>query len=227
MSRRAWIVLVMSAGQATAHPQKVAQPKRGYHADNMPRGWSWPPTRTMEAAAKACEAQLDALGVTWQSAKREGHIVDAVLVPDGKIGGIEYIAEYATSVPVMDCQLAVALANLAPHLYDAGVREVHVGSTYRWSKVRVGGKTKDLLSRHALGLAMDVVSFVDDTGREANVAKDYKNGDELLLDVERTVNDSGIFRTVLTPKNDPESHHDHFHLEANPDYSDLDDKPSS
>ena len=48
-----------------------------------------------------------------------------------------------------------------------------------------------------------------------------------FFSIERTVNDSGIFRTVLTPKNDPKSHHDHFHLEANPDYSDLDDKPAS
>jgi hypothetical protein len=76
---------------------------------------------------------------------------------------------------------------------------------------------------------MDVVSFVDDAGRESVVAKDYKDGDELLLSVERAVNDSGVFRTVLTPKNDPISHKDHFHLEANPDYTDQigDEKPSS
>jgi hypothetical protein len=223
MSRLALILLAVSGVTAFAGP-KV---KSGYRADNMPRGWTWPPSRTMEAAAKACESQLDGLGVSWQSAKREGHIVDAVLVPDGQIGGITYVAVYAKTLPQMDCQLVVALATLAPRLYDAGVREVHVGSTYRWSKVRVGGKTKDLLSRHALGLAMDVVSFVDENGREAVVAKDYKDGDELLLSIERTVNDSGIFRTVLTPKNDPKSHHDHFHLEANPDYSDLDAKPAS
>jgi hypothetical protein len=221
--RRLALILVALSGVAIAKPKS----NHGYRADNMPRGWQWPPSRTMEAAAKACEAQLDALGVTWQAAKREGHIVDAVLVPEGQIGGITYTAEYAKSLPLMDCQLVVALATLAPRLYDAGVREVKVGSTYRWTKVRVGGKTKDILSRHALGLAMDVVSFVDDSGREAIVAKDYKDNDELLLSVEHLVNDSGIFRTVLTPKNDPKSHHDHFHLEANPDYSDLDDKPSS
>jgi hypothetical protein len=226
MLRLALILVAVSGVAAVAKPAK-SNASHGYRADNMPRGWTWPPSRTMEASAKACEAQLDALGVAWQSAKREGHIVDAVLVPEGQIGGITYVAEYAKTLPVMDCQLVVALATLAPHLYDAGVREVHVGSTYRWSKVRVGGKTKDVLSRHALGLAMDVVSFVDDNGREAIVAKDYKDGDELLLSIERTVNDSGIFRTVLTPKNDPKSHHDHFHLEANPDYSDLDDKPAS
>ncbi|MFT3695449.1 MAG: extensin family protein [Kofleriaceae bacterium] len=215
------IVLVSLTGVA------IAKPKRHAHADNMPRGWSWPPNREMEAQAKACEAKLDELGVSWKSAKREGHIVDAVTIPEGALGGIQYIAEYKSNIPVMDCQLALALAEIAPRLWDAGVREVHVGSTYRWSNIRVDGKTKNILSRHALGLAMDVVSFVDADGREAVVAKDYKKGDELLLDIEHAVNDSGIFRTVLTPKNDPKSHHDHFHLEANPDYGDPDDKPRS
>jgi len=75
---------------------------------------------------------------------------------------------------------------------------------------------------------MDVVSFVDDQGREANVAHDYKDGDELLLAIERAVDESGTFRLVLTPKNDPISHKDHFHIEANPDYSDAsDDRPQS
>jgi len=110
------------------------------------------------------------------------------------------------------------------------VREIKYGSAFRWSKVRVGGKTKNVLSRHALGIALDIVSFVDDTGREAVVEKDYKRGDELLLGIERAVNDSGRFRVLLTPKNDPKSHHDHFHLEANPDYTEpstREDKPAS
>ena len=85
-----------------------------------------------------------------------------------------------------------------------------------------------MLSRHALGIALDIVSFVDDSGREVNVKKDYRRDDELLLGIERAVNDSGQFRLLLTPKNDPKSHADHFHLEANPDYSDTtQDRPSS
>jgi hypothetical protein len=227
MSRLALPLVVAAlaglAGMSTAFARPATQ-----RADNMPRGWTWPPSRTMAAAAKACEAKLDELGVAWKPAKREGHIVDAITIPDGQIGGIDYVAVYEKQSPVMDCQLAVALATFAPRLYELGVREVHVGSTYRWSKVRVGGKTKDILSRHALGLAMDVVSFVDDRGREAVVAKDYKNDDELLLSVERTIDESGAFRMVLTPKNDPVSHRDHFHIEANPDYSDaIDDRPRS
>jgi hypothetical protein len=206
---RSLVCLVLLTAVASARPR----------ADNMPNGFTWPPSKTMVEAAKACEAKLDELGVTWKAAKREGHVVDAMTVPSGEIGGITYLDVYANKPPVMDCQLVLALAAFAPRLYELGVREVHVGSVYRWSKVRVDGKTKDLLSRHALGLAMDVVSVVDDSGREAVVARDYKYGDELLAGIERAVNDNGAFRTVLTPRNDPVSHHDHFHIEANPEYS--------
>ena len=234
MSRlAAQIVVVLVAGVTVAsaaprrhHAKAATHGKHAKHhvrfrATNMPRGWRWPPSKTMLAAAGACEAKLDELGVTWKPAPRQGRIVEAVTLPDEHLGGIAYVPVYAKHLPVMDCQLALALANVAPQLYELGVREVHVGSTYRWSKVRVGGKTKNVLSRHALGIAMDVVSFVDDAGREAVVAKDYKRGDELLLGVERTVDASSLFRLVLTPKNDPKSHHDHFHLEANPDYTEA------
>jgi hypothetical protein len=208
---RAVGIMLLVAGVADARPE------RG-RANNMPRGFVWPPSKTMLDAARACETKLDELGVTWQVTKREGHVVDAITLPDSQIGGITYTNVYDKHPVVMDCQLVFALATFAPRLYELGVREVRVGSVYRWSKVRVGGKTKDMLSRHALGLAMDVVSFVDDGGREAIVAKDYKQDDELLLSIEREINDSGTFRTVLTPKNDPISHKDHFHIEANPDY---------
>jgi hypothetical protein len=219
-----WRALPILAALAAVAGVADARPR----VDNMPRGFTWPPSRTMVSAAKACEAKLDELGVTWKPAKREGHVVDAVIVPDGQIGGVTYVDVYDKKPPTMDCQLVLALASFAPRLYELGVREVRVGSIYRWSKVRVGGKTKDLLSRHALGLAMDVISFVDDSGREAIVAKDYKQDDELLLAIERAIDDSGIFRLVLTPKNDPISHKDHFHVEANPDYSDATgDKPAS
>ena len=216
MSRVA-VALALLAGVASARPSR--------HADNMPRGFQWPPSHTMLDMAAQCEAKLDELGVAWKPAKHEGHVVDPITLGDNTVGGIEYVAVGGKELPAMDCQLALALAEFAPKLYELGVRQVRVGSIYRWSKVRVAGHTKDLLSRHALGLAMDVVSFVDDAGREAVVGKDYKSGDELLLSIERAIDDSSTFRTVLTPANDPISHADHFHVEANPDYSD--DRPSS
>jgi hypothetical protein len=208
-SRLAFAIALALAGSAQARPR----------TDNMPRGWQWPPSKTMQAAAKACEDKLDEFGVSWKPAKAVGRLVDPITLSTGEIGGVTYVDVYHKEPLVMDCQLALALATFAPRFYELGVREVRVGSIYRFTKVRVGGKTKDLLSRHALGLALDVVSFVDDNGREAVVAKDYKQDDELLLNIERAIDDSSWFRTVLTPKNDPISHKDHFHIEADPDYS--------
>ncbi|HEX8113483.1 MAG TPA: extensin family protein [Kofleriaceae bacterium] len=188
-------------------------------ASNLPRGFTWPPSRAMLDAEAECERSLDAAGVAWHRAAREGHIVDAVTIDGAVLGGITYTPVFGRGPYKLDCQLALALVTIAPELAAAGVREVRFGSIYRWSQVRVGGKTKNALSRHALGLAMDVVSFVDDTGREARVARDYPGGDPLLLEVERTIDASSGFRLVLTPKNDPISHKDHFHIEANPRYA--------
>jgi hypothetical protein len=193
---------------------------------NMPRGFTWPPSKKMLAEAEQCEAKLDELGVSYTPGKDVGRVVDP-LKPDGEIGGITYTAVYSKN-QTFDCQLVLALATFAPRLYELGVREVKYGSAFRWSKVRVGGKTKNMLSRHGLGIALDIVSFVDDEGREVNVKRDYKAGDELLHSIERAVNDSGQFRLLLTPKNDPISHSDHFHLEANPDYTeDVQERPQS
>jgi hypothetical protein len=189
------------------------------NGNNMPRGFTWPPSRVMLDAAAGCERALDAAGVAWHAASRDGRIVDAVTIDDATLGGIAYTPVFGKGPYKLDCQLALALATIGPELAAAGVREVRFGSIYRWSNVRVGGKTKNALSRHALGLAMDVVSFVDESGREAKVARDYRAGDELLLDIERTINASSSFRLVLTPKNDPISHKDHFHIEANPSYA--------
>jgi hypothetical protein len=209
----------VTATAAAAPPKKHVRAHAAPRANNMPRGFAWPPSAAMRDAAKQCEAALDDGGVHWTRAKPQGHVVSALTIDDGALGGIAYAPVFGKRDYVMDCQLARALAALGPTLHDLGVREVRFGSIYRWSNVRVGGKTKPILSRHALGLAMDVVSFVDADGREAVVARDYQRGDELLLAIERAIDASATFRMVLTPKNDPISHRDHFHVEANPDYS--------
>jgi hypothetical protein len=228
MSRRT--VAAMLAGVAVASLASLASADSGSSrrarragaakstGNNMPRGFTWPPSRTMLAAEADCERSLDAAGVAWHRATREGHIVDAVTI-DAALGGITYAPVFGRGPYKLDCQLALALVSIGPELAAAGVREVRFGSIYRWSKVRAFGKTGNALSRHALGLAMDVVSFVDADGREARVARDYPAGDPLLLEVERTIDASSAFRLVLTPKNDPISHKDHFHIEANPRYA--------
>ena len=194
---------------------------------NMPRGFVWPPSKSMEEAADACELQLDELGVAYEAAAPVGKVVRPLKI-SGDIAGITYTSTNGGN-QTFDCQLVLTLANFAPKLQELGVKEVKFGSAYRYTKVRVGGKTKNILSRHALGIALDVYAFVDSEGHEANVHHDYKRGDQLLHDLERTANDSGMFRILLTPRNDPKSHYDHFHFEANPDYANelTAEKPAS
>ncbi len=218
-------ILVLAAGvvsYADAAPKKKRhktddrRPTRTTKS-NMPRGFVWPPSKTMELAADECQKQLDELGISYTPAEAAGQVVRPITI-DGDIGGITYTPVYRKH-QVFDCQLVRTLASFAPQLYELGVREVKFGSAFRYTKVRVRGRTKNILSRHALGRALVNVALVDADGREANVKRHYKRGDELLLSVERAVNESGQFRILLTPRNDPRSHHDHFHLEANPDYT--------
>ncbi len=220
-ARAAKAARLAKAAQKSSKSAKTSSRRRVARANgnNMPRGFEWPPSQVMRDAEAACQRELDAAEVAWTPAASEGHIAAAVTIDDLSLGGIRYVSVYRKGPHKMDCELARTLTIIGPELAAAGVSEIHFGSIYRWSNVRVGGQTKNVLSRHALGLAMDVVSFVDAAGREARVDRDYLDGDPLLLEVERALNASGLFRIVLTPQNDPRSHHDHFHIEANPSYA--------
>lgn len=185
----------------------------------LPRGFAWPPSEEMETASRSCEADLDALGVAWQRATPEGMIVDPITLPRFELGGITYTSMYRKGPHRLDCQLARTLARIGPTLHALGVREVRFGSIYRNTNARAHGVQKRTLSRHALGLAMDIKAFVDANGRVIDVEKDYPKGDALLFAIEDTFNASQLFRTVLSPRNDPISHDDHFHIEAAVDFS--------
>ncbi len=225
---RAALILALVAGVTASSTADAGGKKRAKKKDsrkptkstkaNMPRGFVWPPNKRMTELGESCTATLDEMGVTFKTEKAQGRVVSPMSLPEATIGGITFTPVYAKH-QVWDCQLVLALARFAPTLSDLGVREVKYGSAFRWSKVRVNGRTKNILSRHALGIALDIVSFVDADGNEANVEKDYRKGNEMLMAIEKAVNESGAFRLLLTPKNDPRSHKDHFHLEANPDYS--------
>lgn len=206
------IAVALAAGPAHAG----RKPRRG---NNMPHGWRWPPTAAMKRTGQACLLRLDQLGVRWRKGPKTRKIATPVVVPDMELGGVRLVSVYRKPPFVMDCHLAAAMAEHGPALYEAGVREIHFSSIYRYTRVRTGGKQLRALSRHALGLAMDVRHVVDDAGVVHSVEADYLNGDELLLAVEQVINESGGFRLVLTPENDPASHDDHFHFEAKVDYT--------
>lgn len=190
-----------------------------YGKDNMPPGFAWPATDAMKRASSACEKEISDAGISFQAAPPLGVVVDPIQLPVMSIGGINYVPAWDKGPFTLDCQLVRVLVKLGPELKNLGVREVRFGSIYRNTLVRVHGQRKNILSRHALGLAMDIKSFVDDTGRVANVELDYLKGDPLLHAIEDTVNRSNDFRIILTPANDPLSHADHFHIEASVDFT--------
>jgi len=193
--------------------EKVSKSKEG-----MPDGFAWPPNELMKTASVACEKHLDEIGLAWERATPEGKIADPVYVPSMELGGIKYVAAYGKGPRRLDGQLVQTLDAIGPELVKLGVREIRYGSIYRNTNVRVHGTTKPILSRHALGIAMDIKAFVDDKG-VANVELDYLKGNPLLHAIEDTVNATKLFRIVLTPGNDPLSHYDHFHIEAAGDYT--------
>jgi hypothetical protein len=189
-------------------------------SQGMPVGFTWPPSRAMVAAGAECETKLDRAGVKWEHAEAEGRIANPIFVRDMTFGGVKYANMFGSKGPFkMDCQLALALETIGPELHAIGVREVRFGSVFRWSQVRSHGKTRPFLSRHGIGLAMDIGAFVDDSGRVVKVLEAYPKNDQLLLEIEQVVNANGNFRIMLTPKNDPVSHDDHFHIEARADFS--------
>jgi len=190
-----------------------------YGADRMPPGFAWPPTLQMLSTSKACEQELDRLGIAWKPAAPAGKIVAPIVVPSMELGGIKYTSIFGRESPTLDCQFAHDLALLGPELFALGVREVQFGSIYRNTMARSHGQKKDFLSRHALGIAMDIRSFVDEAGRVAVVEMEYLKNDPLLHGIEELINGQMQFRQVLTPGNDPISHDDHFHIEASVDFT--------
>jgi len=197
---------------------KVAARKPTSKPSNMPGGWTWPPSPAMVGKGKACTDELDLLGIGWKPAPREPKITTPITLTTMALGGVKIVSTFRKPPHVMDCHLALGLATHTVQLYALGIREIHFSRIYGYTQVRSYGSTKHSLSRHALGLAIDVRAVVDEAGHKATVVDDYLKDDPLLLRVEDYLNDSGGFRTVLTPRNDPASHDDHFHVEVRVDY---------
>src|SRR5687768_7409790 len=96
------------AGLATAAPAR-AQPT--------------PPAPT----APECHAALDARGVVWEPARQAG-IAIPVLVR-GPLGGIAWVSSRKRPL-VIDCSLAVSLAEAGRYLRDLGVERAVFSSAF-------------------------------------------------------------------------------------------------
>jgi hypothetical protein len=177
---------------------------------NVPPGWQWPPSQAMLDEGAQCLRHLDELGVKYEAGPATNRVTTPVMIPDMTLGEIKLTPTFMKPPFVMDCELAEVLAMGAPALRALGIRELRFAEIY--NDRTVAGQ--DFLSRHALGLAIDVYEFVTDDDVTHVVAKAYAHGDPVLLAAEKALAGAGIFRGPLTPGNDPAHHGDHFHIEA-------------
>jgi hypothetical protein len=190
----------------------MGSPKPGKRP-NMPRGWTWPPSATMKAEGARCLAALDAAGVAYEPATAALKISTPIVLPTLTLGELELVPLRGPGPHRMDCALALALHGAAPALRELGVRALRFRALHDYRNVRKNGRTTNILSRHALGLAMDVWEIEFDDGTLAVVERDFSSDPRLPAVVAVFAADEA-FRTPLSPANDPEGHDDHVHLEA-------------
>jgi Extensin-like protein C-terminus len=162
--------------------------------------------------------------------KRVGGAASGVATPvrlSGPLAGVRFVAPGGKSpYGILDCRLALALADLAPVLKRYDVVEARIDNMYR-PHAHLPGKKKP--SQHSYGLAADMTRLKRADGSELVVERDFDGaigepvcgaearaelGSEgaalrsLICDVAR----SGLFHHILTPNHDA-AHRDHFHLD--------------
>ena len=167
---------------------------------------------------------LDRLGVRYTRVKRRG-ISIGVKILDNELGGVEYWT-WGHKPLILDCSLVYSLASFGPTLVANGVDKIVWSSGYRRTLIR----NTNRLSRHALGLALDVHIYSGKDIGKFVIARDYEQGlgDEhnclgkpltkggaLLRGLLCKMRASGLFHNILNPDYD-EAHYHHFHLSAVP-----------
>lgn len=181
---------------------------------NMPRGWTWPPSETMRVAGEHCKATLDEVGIAYETAPEEVlEISTPVLLPQLQVGELRLHPLRGPGQYPMDCALALAFHQVTPALRELGVRSLRFRALHDYRNVRKRGRTTSMLSRHAIGLAIDVFEVELDDGTIAVVKRHFASEPRLAAMVE-VFAASAAFRGPLSPANDPKDHDDHVHLEA-------------
>lgn len=174
------------------------------------------------AAADPCTDELSARHVAWKKASRSG-IANAVEIT-GALGGVMVSA--SDHALVIDCSLAVSLAEAGRYFVALGIDHVIFSSAY--SRRNVRGTNRP--SKHSYGLAIDVHTFTGPDLGSLRIDRDYEQGlgdtvdcvgapltqgGAVLKVLQCQLVRSGLFHLVLSPDYD-DAHHDHFHLEVKP-----------
>lgn len=212
MGRGAAVAIAITLMMAAEAPAAARRP-------NMPDGWKWPPSREMRREGRKCLADLKAMGVYFKKVKRQRKITTPIVVPEMRFGPLFLTPTFRKPPFVMDCRLARGIAQHAELIVSLGVSELHFSTIHQYRKVRTrrGRGARGALSRHALGLAMDVFELGLADGTRVVVEDAYWINPTLIL-TEISLRATGGFRAILSPSVDPVSHRDHLHFEIAVEY---------
>lgn len=224
MPRRSIVVVALAAAvllllDATA----LAERARSVRRPNLPPGWTWPPSKETRREGRKCMRELRKMGVKFKRAPRRRMIATPVVVPSMTFGPVLFKPTYRKPPFVMDCRLARAFATYGNLIGALGIKEIRFSSIYDYRRVRLRHKVHRALSRHALGLAVDVFEVVLTSGEKVDVDKDYWSSPPLIV-AELMLRSSGGFRAILSPAVDPVSHADHLHIEVKVEHPEPDRK---
>jgi hypothetical protein len=176
-----------------------------------------------EPTTTECHAALDARGVDWQPARQAG--VTAPVLVRGPLGGVAWTSSRKRPL-VIDCSLAVSLAEAGRYLRALGIERVVFSSAFDVRNVRGTNRP----SKHSFGLAIDVHTIDGPELGAVRIDRDFEQGlgdavdcigqpitqgGALLKVLQCQLVRSGLFHLVLSPDYD-DAHHDHLHLEVKP-----------
>jgi hypothetical protein len=190
--------------------------------------------RAGEPPDTECLRDLQAQSVPFLAAPPTRGIRTPVQIV-GPVGGVE-LKPRAGRPPLMDCELARALAEGAPIIRAAGIDQLYFSGAYDYRTRRRSTQ----MSAHAFGLAIDVHSMAGPAG-SFDVKRDFQMGSgrwrglslregdlagcvgrpdsaaaRRLRQLACRLKHHSAFRVVMTPDDDAD-HRDHLHLETFPD----------
>jgi hypothetical protein len=190
-----------------------------------------------EASATGCREQLDLYGVTYDEAGAQPGVDDALQlhVPvNGMSWRYSGNAAPRTSFAVVDCSLALSLAQAAPLLRARGVVEVTDIGVYNYRCIGGVGTPPDCpngISQHAYAKAIDIAGLTDEAGTFYSVNDDWvidpdaeetcdapteAGADDFLHRAICELKAAGVWNIVLTPNYNAD-HRNHFHVDLTPD----------
>src|SRR5215207_10766460 len=102
---------------------------------------------TAAPTAPECHAALDARGIVWEPARQPGIAIPVVV--HGPLGGVTWVSSRRRPL-VVDCSLAVSLAEAGRYLRELGIQRVVFSSAHDIRTVRGTGRP----SKHSYGLAI-------------------------------------------------------------------------